>query len=198
MNLKFFYGNCPKILYNIFPDKMTCANSADPDQTVPSGAVWLGYTLFAIPSCFLFLLSPSFFFFLMWNTNIKINLCKIKYEKVLNNLGHLLYYTVTAKLPFLTVATDQHLTMVLLKLNLPMTYSNCPKIWTLYSKYFYSKFCFLWSCFLKYRIKPNNRTVHLGFSKLLGTLICGKICIYLLRVHLKKKIRKGLLWWWLP
>ena len=28
--------------------------------------------------------------------------------------------------------------------------------------------------------------MHLGFSKLLRTLSCGKICIYLLRVHLKK------------
>ena len=48
------------------------------------------------------------------------------------------------------------------------------------------------------RIRPNYRTVRLGFSKLLGTLICGKICIYLLRIHyIKKKIRKGLIWWWL-
>ena len=37
-----------------------------------------------------------------------------------------------------------------------------------------------------YRIRPNYRTVRLGFSKLLGTLICGKICIYLLRIHYKK------------
>ena len=28
--------------------------------------------------------------------------------------------------------------------------------------------------------------MHLGFSKLLETLSCGKICIYLLRVHCKK------------
>ena len=41
-----------------------------------------------------------------------------------------------------------------------------------------------------YHIRPNYRTVRLGFSKLMGTLSCGKICIYLLRVHLKK-IRKG-------
>ena len=38
----------------------------------------------------------------------------------------------------------------------------------------------------KYRIRPNYCTVHLGFSKLLGTLSGGKICIYLLRIHYKK------------
>ena len=37
-----------------------------------------------------------------------------------------------------------------------------------------------------YHIRPNYRTVRLGFSKLLGTLICGKICIFLLRIHNKK------------
>ena len=41
----------------------------------------------------------------------------------------------------------------------------------------------------EYHIRPNYRTVRLVFSKLLGTLICGKICIYLLRIHYKK-IRK--------
>ena len=44
----------------------------------------------------------------------------------------------------------------------------------------------------KYRIRPNYRTVHLVFSKLLGTLICGKICIYLLRIHYKKRSEKDL------
>ena len=38
----------------------------------------------------------------------------------------------------------------------------------------------------KYRIGPNYRTVRLGISKLLGTLIYGKICIYLPRIHYKK------------
>ena len=38
-----------------------------------------------------------------------------------------------------------------------------------------------------YRIRPNYRTVRLGFSKLMGTLSCGKICIYLLRVHYKQE-----------
>ena len=43
-----------------------------------------------------------------------------------------------------------------------------------------------------YRIRPNYRTVRLGFSKLQGTLICGKICIYLLRIHYKKDQKKDL------
>ena len=42
----------------------------------------------------------------------------------------------------------------------------------------------------KYRIQPNYRNLRLGFSKLLGTLICGKICIYLLRIHYKKDQKK--------
>ena len=37
-----------------------------------------------------------------------------------------------------------------------------------------------------YRIRPNYRTVRLGFSNLQDTLICGQICIYLLRLHYKK------------
>ena len=44
--------------------------------------------------------------------------------------------------------------------------------------------------FTLYRIRPNYRTVRLGFSKLLGTLICGKICIYLLGIHYKKDQKK--------
>ena len=39
--------------------------------------------------------------------------------------------------------------------------------------------------YYKYRIRPNYRTVRLGFSNL-DTLICGQICIYLLRLHYKK------------
>ena len=42
------YGKCPKILITKVSDKMTYANSADPDQTAPEGAVWSGSTLFAI------------------------------------------------------------------------------------------------------------------------------------------------------
>ena len=34
---------------------------------------------------------------------------------------------------------------------------------------------------VQYLIRPAHR-----FSKLLGTLICGKMCIYLLRIHYKK------------
>ena len=37
-----------------------------------------------------------------------------------------------------------------------------------------------------YRIQPNYCTVRLGFSNLQDTLICGQICIYLLRIHYKK------------
>ena len=39
------YHNFPK-----FSDRQVWANSADPDQTAPRGAVWSGSTLFAIPS----------------------------------------------------------------------------------------------------------------------------------------------------
>ena len=46
-------------------------------------------------------------------------------------------------------------------------------------------------CF--YRIRPNYRTVRLGFSNLQDTLICGQICIYLLRIHYKKRSEKDLL-----
>ena len=35
----FVYGKCPKILYSEVVDKMSYANSADPDQTAPKGAV---------------------------------------------------------------------------------------------------------------------------------------------------------------
>ena len=48
---------------------------------------------------------------------------------------------------------------------------------------------FSWK-YMIYRIRPNYCTVHLGFSKLLGTLSCGKICIYLLRIHYKKDQEK--------
>ena len=34
----------------MFSDRYAWANSADPDQTAPRGAVWSGATLFAIPS----------------------------------------------------------------------------------------------------------------------------------------------------
>ena len=33
------YSKCPKILYTKVSDKMAYANSADPDQTAPEGAV---------------------------------------------------------------------------------------------------------------------------------------------------------------
>ena len=43
--IRFFYRNDPK-----FSDRQVWANSADPDQTAPRGAVWSGSTLFAIAS----------------------------------------------------------------------------------------------------------------------------------------------------
>ena len=45
---------------------------------------------------------------------------------------------------------------------------------------------------LYYRIRPNYRTVRLGFSNLQDTFICGQICIYLLRIHYKKRSEKDL------
>ena len=41
-------GKCPKISNTKVADKMTFADSADPDQTAPEGAVWSRSTLFAI------------------------------------------------------------------------------------------------------------------------------------------------------
>ena len=46
---KTVYGKCPKISNTKVSDKMIYANSADPDQTAPEGAVWSGSRLFAIP-----------------------------------------------------------------------------------------------------------------------------------------------------
>ena len=43
------YGKCPKNSNTKASDKMTYANSVDPDQTASEGAVWSGSTLFAIP-----------------------------------------------------------------------------------------------------------------------------------------------------
>ena len=51
-------------------------------------------------------------------------------------------------------------------------------------------FCIHYSL-MTYRIQPNYCTVRLGISKLLGTLICGKICIYLPRIHYKKRSEKN-------
>ena len=44
-NLVIQYCNVPK-----FSDRQVWANSADPDQTAPRGAVWSESTLFGIPS----------------------------------------------------------------------------------------------------------------------------------------------------
>ena len=42
------YRKFAKFSYITVSDKMAYANSADPDQTTPEGAVWSGSTLFAI------------------------------------------------------------------------------------------------------------------------------------------------------
>ena len=46
-----------------FSDIYAWANSADPDQTAPRGAVWSGSSLFAIPSA-------SFGFITLWQSHI--------------------------------------------------------------------------------------------------------------------------------
>ena len=56
----------------------------------------------------------------------------------------------------------------------------------------YLELCLYPQVNLIYRIRPNYRTVRLGFSNLQDTLICGKICIYLLRIHYKKRSEKDL------
>ena len=66
------------MLYTKLSDKMAYANSADPDQTAPKGAVWSGSTLFAIP------LGSS------RSNSIKRNiLAKKVWNKVFEILGHL-------------------------------------------------------------------------------------------------------------
>ena len=47
------YNKCSEILYTKDDEKMAYANSADPDQTAPEGAVWSGSTLFADPQSIL-------------------------------------------------------------------------------------------------------------------------------------------------
>ena len=47
------YSKCPKISDTRVFDKMAYANSVDPDQTAPEGAVWSGSTLFDIPQSIL-------------------------------------------------------------------------------------------------------------------------------------------------
>ena len=65
-------------------DKITYANSTDPDQTTPEGAVWSGSTLFAIP---LSILREK-------KKHEKQNLGKKKvWNKVFEFLGHLPYFS---------------------------------------------------------------------------------------------------------
>ena len=72
-------GKCPKISYTKVSDKMTYANSADPDQT-PEGAVWSGSSLFAIPLN------------VVSNNYIQQNLGNV-WNKVFQILGHLPYFS---------------------------------------------------------------------------------------------------------
>ena len=58
--------------------------------------------------------------------------------------------------------------------------------------------CFYELHHFEYRIRPNYRTVRSGFSKFLKTLICGKICIYLLRIHYKKDQKRTYLMMTMP
>ena len=48
LHKQIIYGKWPKISNIEVSDKMTYANSADPDQAAPE-EVWSGSTLFAIP-----------------------------------------------------------------------------------------------------------------------------------------------------
>ena len=68
------YGKCPNISYTKVSEKMAYANSVDPDQTAPEGAVWSGSTLFAIPL----------------GMHKEQNLAKKVWNKVFEILGHLL------------------------------------------------------------------------------------------------------------
>ena len=43
-----YSGKCPKISYTKVSYEMAYANSVDPDQTAPEGAVWSRSPLFAI------------------------------------------------------------------------------------------------------------------------------------------------------
>ena len=63
---------------------MTYANSADPDQTAPEGAVWSGSTLFAIPLS------------ILRNSCIKSKIkARIVWNKVFEILGHLPYFEIS-------------------------------------------------------------------------------------------------------
>ena len=81
LNQAFKYGKCPKISNTKVSDKMTYANSADPDQTAPEGGpVSSGSTLFATPLS------------ILNNRYIKSKLQdRLVWNKVFEILGHLLY-----------------------------------------------------------------------------------------------------------
>ena len=75
-----FYSKYPKILYTKCLTKIAYAESADPDQTVPEGAVWSRYTLFAIP---LSILRKNYIKSKIWAKKV--------WNKVFKILGHLPY-----------------------------------------------------------------------------------------------------------
>ena len=49
--ISYIYGKCPKFSYDKVSDKMAYANSADPDQTAPKGAVWSGSVYHSTKYC---------------------------------------------------------------------------------------------------------------------------------------------------
>ena len=76
----FEYSKCPKNSNTKVSDKMTYANSADPDQAAPEGAVWSGSALFAVPLS------------ILRNKCIRsIIYARIVENKVFKILGHLPY-----------------------------------------------------------------------------------------------------------
>ena len=78
---KALYSKCPIILNTKVPGIMAYANSEDPDQTAPEGAVCSCSTLIAIPLC------------ILRNKCIKANFRPKQkvWNKMLNYLGHLPY-----------------------------------------------------------------------------------------------------------
>ena len=87
MQKKKQYGKCLKFCTPTkrdvqVPNKTACANSADPDQTAPEGAVWSGSTLCAIPLS------------ILRNNCIKKAQFRPKRKKVFEILGHLPYQKI--------------------------------------------------------------------------------------------------------
>ena len=83
------YHNVPKFL-----DRQILANSADPDQTAPRGAVWSGSTLFAIPSAYSLCIfskeKPSC-------STFRVNTINFRVSKILGGLWYLLNWKCSSK-----------------------------------------------------------------------------------------------------